>query len=724
MDAVHAAADCVCAVGQLGKHAAAHDAVFNQFLRLGYVDAADQGIRLIQASQNTGDVGQIDKFVGAHGTGNGTRRLISIDIVSVEIIIHAQGRDDRQIVFLKQVKENFGIDVSDFADKADILSVCIFFLDMEEISVLAADTDSADTEFGDHRDQLLGYAAQDHLGDLAGLRVRDTQSIDKLRFLTALLDPAADGLAAAVHDDGLEADELEQGNILDDTALQLFIAHCAAAVLDDDDLAVEFLNIGERLDQHLCLLLRLCLFFIQIRFHIFYFLPDTLYSIFQLLSAAVICVDLDIIIGQIASPGSGGCLTHVELSQNGDLFLLQKRGSFLLAVIRGCAFGEDQHVPVAVHKIQLQIIGIKIDARITQCAEDTAPVGVASVYCRLGQAGADDRFGQNSCILNRVHTLHIYFDELGRAFAVAGHLHSQISADCVQGLIKCLIGRAFRRTDHSISRLAVRQHQQGVVCGGISVHRDHIEGLVDNGAHGCLQDICVHSGIRSHIAQHGAHIGMDHTRTLGHAADCHGLPFDFKGAGTFLFVGICGHNGPGRGCAVLQILSQALGQRRDARPDAVDGKLETDDAGGADQNGICRDIQTGGCSFSRLTAVIQSFLPGAGIGNTGVDDHGVHGLSALNQVSVPDDRRRLDDVSGKSTGRSTGRSTVDHRHIRSALIFDLRGCRCSRKAFCGCDAALNSCHFHASHTPPLLYNNYEINNYKIIYYAQLSTYSS
>ena len=72
-----------------------------------------------------------------------------------------------------------------------------------------------------------------------------------------------------MHDDRLESDKLEQGDILDHAALQILIAHGAAAVLDNDDLAVEFLNIGERFNQHLGLLLRFRLFFIQIRFHVF-----------------------------------------------------------------------------------------------------------------------------------------------------------------------------------------------------------------------------------------------------------------------------------------------------------------------------------------------------------------------------------------------------------------------------------------------------------------------
>ena len=279
MDAVDAAPDGVCAVGQLGQHAAADDAVLDQVIRLGDVDAADQGVGLVQAPQNAGDIGQVDQLVRADGAGDGAGCLIRVDVVGIELLVHAQRRDDRQVVLLQQVKEDGRIDVRDLADKADILPVGVFFLDGQKISVLAADADGPDAQLRDHGDQLLADAPQDHLGDLTGLGVGDAQAVDELRLLAAPGDPAADGLAAAVHDDGLEADQLEQGDVLDNASLQGLIAHGTPAVLDDDDLAVEFLNIGQRLDQDLCLLLRFHLFPAQIGFHVLPRLTSRLSSV-------------------------------------------------------------------------------------------------------------------------------------------------------------------------------------------------------------------------------------------------------------------------------------------------------------------------------------------------------------------------------------------------------------------------------------------------------------
>ena len=214
----------------------------------------------VPEAEYDGHVGEIDKLVGADCTGDRACRFVGVDVIGVEIIVHSQGRDDGQIIIFQHVKQDLGVNVSDFSHKTDILSIRVFFLDMKEISVLAADPDGPDPQFFHHGDELFGHAAQNHLRDLTGLGVRDAQSFDEFCLLAALLHPLADGFSTAVDNDGLKAYELEQGDVLNDTPLQLFIAHCAPAVLDDNDLAVEFLNIRQRLDQHLGLFLRLHLF--------------------------------------------------------------------------------------------------------------------------------------------------------------------------------------------------------------------------------------------------------------------------------------------------------------------------------------------------------------------------------------------------------------------------------------------------------------------------------
>lgn len=57
-----------------------------------------------------------------------------------------------------------------------------------------------------------------------------------------------------MHDDRMEADELQDCNVLHHMLLQFFIKHRSAAVLHDDDSALELLDIRQCLDQRFCFL--------------------------------------------------------------------------------------------------------------------------------------------------------------------------------------------------------------------------------------------------------------------------------------------------------------------------------------------------------------------------------------------------------------------------------------------------------------------------------------
>ena len=54
-----------------------------------------------------------------------------------------------------------------------------------------------------------------------------------------------------MHEHDLDADQIEQDDILDDRFLQLFVDHGVSAVFDDDDLPGILLDVRERLDEDL-----------------------------------------------------------------------------------------------------------------------------------------------------------------------------------------------------------------------------------------------------------------------------------------------------------------------------------------------------------------------------------------------------------------------------------------------------------------------------------------
>ena len=82
------------------------------------------------------------------------------------------------------------------------------------------------------------------------LTVRDPQPVLELRLDRQLLQPPVDLGAAPVHQHGPDPDAREQNQIVDHAGLERGVDHRRAAVLDDDRLAAEALEVGEGLGEH------------------------------------------------------------------------------------------------------------------------------------------------------------------------------------------------------------------------------------------------------------------------------------------------------------------------------------------------------------------------------------------------------------------------------------------------------------------------------------------
>ena len=103
---------------------------------------------------------------------------------------------------------------------------------------------------------------QHHLDDVHRLLVGDAHAADELRLDAELLQQAADLRAAAVDDDRVDADELQQHDVLGEALLELLVGHRVAAVLDDHRLAGEAADVRQRVEQDVGLgdqVLHLCI---------------------------------------------------------------------------------------------------------------------------------------------------------------------------------------------------------------------------------------------------------------------------------------------------------------------------------------------------------------------------------------------------------------------------------------------------------------------------------
>jgi hypothetical protein len=100
-------------------------------------------------------------------------------------------------------------------------------------------------------DVRVDLAEQDHLGDLDRFRIGDAQALDELHLHAHPLHVVGDLGAAAMDDDRVHPDVLEEDDVPCERLAELLVAHRRAAVLDDDRAPVELPDVRERLEKGL-----------------------------------------------------------------------------------------------------------------------------------------------------------------------------------------------------------------------------------------------------------------------------------------------------------------------------------------------------------------------------------------------------------------------------------------------------------------------------------------
>ena len=137
--------------------------------------------------------------------------------------------------------EHVHVDALDRSDEADVLAPrrrppC----HPEQHPVVAAQPDGGlAVAVQPQHDLLVDLADEHHLHDLDGALVRDAQAADELDRQAQALHVGADLGPAAVHDDRVEPDVLEQHDVARELHAQRGLLHRRAPVLDHDGLAVE-----------------------------------------------------------------------------------------------------------------------------------------------------------------------------------------------------------------------------------------------------------------------------------------------------------------------------------------------------------------------------------------------------------------------------------------------------------------------------------------------------
>jgi hypothetical protein len=121
---------------------------------------------------------------------------------------------------------------------------------LDEVAVLARHADGESTGLVDGADDLLvDGAAEDHLDDVHGLGVGDAQAVDEGALDLQALQHGADLRTAAMDNNGIDADLLEQDDVAGESLGHGVVAHGMTAVFHKDGFARVLTHIRQRIGQ-------------------------------------------------------------------------------------------------------------------------------------------------------------------------------------------------------------------------------------------------------------------------------------------------------------------------------------------------------------------------------------------------------------------------------------------------------------------------------------------
>ena len=315
--------------------------------------------------------------------------------------------------------------------------------------------------------------------------------------------------------------------------------------------------------------------------------------------------------------------------------------------------------------------------------------------CRLGKIGAYDGFCKSLGLLHALASYGLYFEQSRGSFAVPSDLLGQILVDGMKGKREFLVLRASIR-NLRIACQTVSQQNHRIIGGSIPIYGYHVIGIIHVPAQRLLKGLLGNHGIRGNKRQHGAHVGVNHAGTFGHAADGHLLASHFYDSCQLFLAGIRCHDRLGCLCAILQRIILLFSQYIDARSQLIDRHLFSNDSGRAYEHAIFRDIQSLGRSHGSVLAIAKPFCSCACIGNSRVNHDRLNLGAASDYLLIPFDRRSLYDILRKCAGGHARRLAVDQRHIRPVLILDSCCRTCCFKSLCRGNPAFYDLHNSSS----------------------------
>ena len=185
---------------------------------------------------------------------------------------------------------------------------------------------------------------------------------------------------------------------------------------------------------------------------------------------------------------------------------------------------------------------------------------------------------------------------------------------------------------------------------------------------------------------------MDHTGTLTHTTNSNRLTANFNLNSNLFLLGISSHDRLRRLSTSLQRTIQLRRHHLHTILNTVNGNLHTNHTCRSNQYTVSSHPKNLSSRICSLLTITITFCTSTCIGNTTVTDHHLCRRMIINNILIPFNRRSLHHIGSKSPRSHTRHLTVNHSHIRSALILNLsRSSRCL-KSLSRRNAALYNLH--------------------------------
>src|SRR6185503_16412851 len=220
----------------------------------------EAGEELAVLVEHPGGIGQHDQLLGAQHLGELPGDEIGVDVVGGAVGAGGGRSNHRDEAALLQREDDRGVDRLDLAHLAEV-DLAVLLRRQEHLAranqraVLPGEADRLAAGLVDELDHfLVDLPAEHHLDHVHGLAVGDAHSLDEFALLAQAREHVLDLRPAAVHHDRVHSHQPEQHHVARKAGLERLVGHGIAAELHHDGLAVEALDVRQRLVENARLL--------------------------------------------------------------------------------------------------------------------------------------------------------------------------------------------------------------------------------------------------------------------------------------------------------------------------------------------------------------------------------------------------------------------------------------------------------------------------------------